>query len=273
MCGIAGFSGDFERSLLERMNDAIAHRGPDDAGACWLPEDRLGLAHRRLSIIDLSPRGHQPMWDATGTAAIVYNGEIYNYRELRRELVADGFAFNSDCDTEVLLNLFLRDGDKMLTRLNGIFAFALWDSRSKSLLLARDGVGVKPLYYAETAQGTLFASELKALLNEPSVDRTLNHQAVYHHLVYLWCPSPLTMLESVKKLEPGHALRVKAGRVVDHFEFYDLPFDQELVEWPEQDAIVQVRKYLRRAVERQLVSDVPVGAFLSGGPILDRSLL
>jgi asparagine synthase (glutamine-hydrolysing) len=269
MCGLTGFSGDFDAELLERMNAAIAHRGPDDAGMCLLPDERVGLAHRRLSIIDLSPRGHQPMWDVTKTVATVYNGEIYNYRELRQELLDDGFRFHSDCDTEVLLNLYLRDGDKMLTRLNGIFAFALWDSRTKSLMLARDGVGVKPMYYAETPRGMLFSSELKSLLHEPSLDRTLDNRAIYHHLVYLWCPSPLTMLESVKKLEPGHALRIVSGRIVDHWEFYDLPFDQEIVDWPEQDAIVQVRKYLRRAVERQLVSDVPVGAFLSGG--LDSS--
>jgi asparagine synthase (glutamine-hydrolysing) len=269
MCGIAGFSGDFERSLLERMNAAIAHRGPDDAGILFDPAARLGLAHRRLSIIDLSPRGHQPMWDVTGRVAITFNGEIYNYRELRRELVEDGYAFQSHSDTEVLLNLYLRDGDKMLSRLNGIFAFAIWDTRSRELLVARDHLGVKPLYFAETPRGVLFASELKALLQEPSLDRSLDPRAVRHHLLYLWCPSPQTILESVRKLEPGHALRVRDGRVVDRFRFYELPFDQEIVDWPVEDAIVQVRKHLTRAVERQLVADVPVGAFLSGG--LDSS--
>jgi asparagine synthase (glutamine-hydrolysing) len=269
VCGIAGFSGDFDAALLERMGSAIAHRGPDDHGALFLPEHRLGLAHRRLSIIDLSARGHQPMTDATGAVTIVYNGEIYNYRELRRELEQDGYAFQSHSDTEVLLNLFLRDGDKMMERLNGIYAFALWDSRTKSLLLARDGVGVKPLYWATTPRGLVFASELKALLQEPSVSRQLDHQAVRHHLLYLWCPSPLTMLESVHKLEPGCAMWVRDGRVAKRWRFYELPFDQEFVDWPEEDVVVQVRKYLTRAVERQLVSDVPVGAFLSGG--LDSS--
>jgi asparagine synthase (glutamine-hydrolysing) len=131
--------------------------------------------------------------------------------------------------------------------------------------VARDGLGVKPLYYAETAAGFLFASELKALLHEPSVKREIDHQAIRHHLLYLWCPSPLTMLTSVKKLEPGEAMRVKDGRVTKRFTFYDLPLDQEFVDWPEEDAIVQVRKHLTNAVDRQLVSDVPVGAFLSGG--------
>jgi asparagine synthase (glutamine-hydrolysing) len=269
VCGIAGFQGDFEPSLLERMNGAIAHRGPDDAGVFHEPRTRTGLAHRRLSIIDLSPRGHQPMWDVTGVAAIVFNGEIYNYRELRAELVEDGYRFRSHSDTEVLLNLYLRDGVKMLERLNGIYAFGIYDTRNGELFVARDGVGVKPLYYTETPRGTLFASELKALLQDPSVDRALDLQAVHDHLLFLWCPSPRTMLRRVKKLEPGFALRIRDGKVVEHFRFYDLPYDQPLVEWPVHDAVVQVRKYLSRAVERQLVADVPVGAFLSGG--LDSS--
>ncbi len=269
MCWIAGFSGSLDPSLLERMSASIAHRGPDDAGVLRAPEVGLGLAHRRLAIIDLSERGHQPMWDATGRVATVYNGEIYNYRELRAELAEDGYAFQSECDTEVLLNLYLRDGEKMLERLNGIFAFALWDSRRRSLLLARDGVGVKPLYFAETPRGVLFASELKALLQERDVDRTLRPEAVYHHLLYLWCPAPLTMLAGVQKLEPGCAMVVSEGRVARRWRYYDLPVEPDFVDWPEQDAIVQVRKYLTRAVERQLVSDVTVGAFLSGG--LDSS--
>jgi asparagine synthase (glutamine-hydrolysing) len=269
MCGIAGFSGDFDEALLERMNAAIAHRGPDDAGILMLPEQAIGLAHRRLSIIDLSKRGHQPMSDVTGTVTIVYNGEIYNFRALRRELIQDGYRFASECDTEVLLNLYLRDGDKMMSRLNGIFAFALYDSRDDSLLVVRDGVGVKPIYYTQTTKGVVFASEMKALLQEPSIDRTLDPAAVRNHLLFLWSPSPLTMLRAVKKLEPGHAMRVRAGRIARTWCFYDLPFHREFVDWPKEDAVVQVRKYMSQAVERQLVSDVPVGAFLSGG--LDSS--
>jgi asparagine synthase (glutamine-hydrolysing) len=269
MCGIAGFSGDFDERLLARMGSAIAHRGPDDHGSWFDAAHRVGLAHRRLSIIDLSPRGHQPMWDVTRTVATVYNGEIYNYRELRDELVADGYRFDSQCDTEVLLNLYLRDGAKMLERLNGIYAFALWDTRRHELLVARDGLGVKPLYYAATARGVLFASELKALLQEPSIDRSLDPEALRSHLTYLWCPSPITMLKSVRKLPPGTALTVRDGRIEKTWTFYDLPYRQEPVDWPELDAAVQVRKYLQQAVDRQLVSDVPVGAFLSGG--LDSS--
>ena len=269
MCGIAGFSGDFDADLLPRMSEAMSHRGPDDDGVYLDPGHAVGLAHRRLSIIDLSARGHQPMWDVTGTVAIVYNGEIYNFAELRRELEQDGYGFHSECDTEVLLNLYLRDGEKLVDRLNGIFAFAIFDTRDGSIFLARDHLGVKPVYYAETRKGVVFASELKSLLQEPSVDRSIDREAVRDHLRFLWCPSPLTMLRAVRKLPPGHAARVRAGRIERQWRFYDLPFDQECVDWPEFDASVQVRKHLVRAVERQLVSDVPVGAFLSGG--LDSS--
>jgi asparagine synthase (glutamine-hydrolysing) len=265
MCGIAGYSGSYDQALLERMSVAMAHRGPDDSGLLVDEEHAIGLAHRRLSIIDVSSRGHQPMWDSTRTVAIVYNGEIYNFAELRRQLIEDGFSFQSRSDTEVILNLYLRDGEKMLESLNGIYAFALWDTRTKSLLIARDGIGVKPLYYAQTKLGTVFASELKSLLQDPTIDRSIDSRSVRDHLIYLWCPSPRTMLRSVQKLPPGHAMLVRQGKVVRRWQFYDLPYDQEFVDWPASDAVVQVRKYLTRAVERQLVADVPVGAFLSGG--------
>lgn len=269
MCGIAGFSGVFSRETLERMSLRIVHRGPDDFGIHTIHDKGIGLAHRRLSIIDLSPLGHQPMWDSTNTVAIIFNGEIYNYRELRADLVASGFHFKSQSDTEVLLNLYLYYGEAMFSHLNGVFAFALWDSRNDTLLIARDGLGVKPLYYAETPKGFLFASELKALLEEPSVDRTLNDQAVLYHLTYLWSPAPHTMLKGVKKLEPGHALVVKDGLIKRAWQYYDLPYGQAIEPMTEQVAISQVEKSLREAVTRQMVADVPVGAFLSGG--LDSS--
>jgi asparagine synthase (glutamine-hydrolysing) len=269
MCGIAGFSGDFDRSLLDRMSDVIRHRGPDDADALFLPADGLGLAHRRLSIIDLSPAGRQPMWDATGTVCIVYNGEIYNYRELRRELEGDRFAFQNSTDTEVILNLYLRDGVEMLPRLNGIFAFALWDSRSRSLLIARDGLGVKPLYYADVGNGVVFASELKAVLEAPGVPRTLDMDAVRQYTRFLWCPAPQTMLIGVQKVMPGHAKWITNGRITKTWRYYDLPFDSDAERWSDAEAIAATRDVIARAVERQMVADVPVGAFLSGG--LDSS--
>jgi len=247
------------------MNDVIRHRGPDDADSLYLPNDGVGLAHRRLSIIDLSSAGRQPMWDATRSVCIVYNGEIYNYRELRRELERERFQFQSSTDTEVILNLYLRDGTEMLPKLNGIFAFALWDSRSRSILVARDGLGVKPLYYASVGEGVLFASELKAVLQSPGVSRTLDVDAVRQYTRFLWCPAPQTMLESVRKLLPGHAAWITNGAMGTSWEFYDLPFDDEPDAWSDSDAIAATRDVIGRAVERQMVSDVPVGAFLSGG--------
>src|SRR4051794_23878925 len=200
MCGIAGFSGAFEPSLLNRMSTVIRHRGPDDADALFMADCGVGLAHRRLSIIDLSAAGRQPMWDATKTGCLVFNGEIYNYRELRQQLELDGFEFRSHTDTEVILNLYRRDGAAMLPQLNGIFAFALWDSRSRSLLVARDGLGVKPLYYALTREGFVFGSELKAVLQAPGVSRSLDIDAVRQYTRFLWCPAPQTMLAGVHKL-------------------------------------------------------------------------
>ena len=274
MCGIAGFSGSFDQSLLQAMNCIQAHRGPDDAGIWHDAESGIGLAHRRLSILDLSPAGHQPMWDITRQAAICFNGEIYNYRQLRAELEQDGNGFHSATDTEVLLNLYLRDGSEMLSRLNGMFAFAIWDAVRHELFIARDGIGVKPLYYAETQKGFLFASEIKALLQEPTVARTVDPIAVAQHLTFLWCPAPRTMLSSVKKLEPGWAMLVRQGNISRVWRHYDLPQGDghlqagRLVTSPIQ-AAEMVREGVAQAVERQMVADVPVGAFLSGG--LDSS--
>ena len=269
MCGIAGFCGNYDAILLEKMTNVVAHRGPDDYGTWYNQEKGVGLGHRRLSIIDLSPLGRQPMWDVTSTAVIVYNGEIYNYQELRSGLEKDGFHFKSRSDTEVLLNLFLRDDTRMLSQLNGIFAFAIWDTRNDILFLARDGVGVKPLYYAETPTGFLFASELKSLLQNRQLDRTLNPRAIHSYMTYLWCPSPDTMLKSVKKLEPGCAIRLKGGQVHEKWRYYDLPYDQGIEDLSAHEAAEQIQCHVRTAVRRQMVSDVPVGAFLSGG--LDSS--
>ena len=265
MCGIAGFLGSFSQNLLSDMIGTIAHRGPDDEGIYFNKEQGVGLAHRRLSIIDLSPAGHQPMWDVHKRAVIVFNGEIYNYRELRSELTRAGSQFRSHSDTEVLLNLYLRDGEAMLSHLNRIFALAIWDVEKKLLLLARDGLGVKPLYYAETARGFLFASEMKALLKEPSVGRDINHSAVQAYVTYLWCPAPHTMLNDVRKLEPGRALRVRMGKIEQVRQFYDLPYRQAIEPLSEKNAVQQVQHTIRQAVGRQMVADVPVGAFLSGG--------
>ncbi len=269
MCGIAGFLGSFDEKLLKKMSDVIAHRGPDDFGIWFNRKKNIGMAHRRLSIIDLSPLGHQPMWDVNNIVAIVYNGEIYNYRELKKDLVKHGFGFKSNSDTEVLLNLYLRDSEDMLDRLNGIFAFAIWDTRSDSLFIARDGLGVKPLYYTETSQGFLFASEIKALLQYTRLDKTLDEHAIHYYLKYLWCPAPQTMMKSVKKLEPGNAMVVNNSKIIKKWEYYDIPFNQGIIEMSPSLAIEKAEHHIKEAVRRQMVADVPVGAFLSGG--LDSS--
>jgi asparagine synthase (glutamine-hydrolysing) len=269
MCGIAGFSGRFDGELLAAMGDALDHRGPDGRGQVHEPEAGIGLAHRRLAILDLSPAGAQPMWDAERRACIVFNGEIYNFLALRRELEADGHRFRGHSDTEVLVELYVRDGEAMLARLDGIFALGLWDAVRGVLLLARDGLGVKPLYWAQTRDGVLFASEIKSLLCHPGLDRALEPRALVSHLSLLWAPAPMTVLAAVHKLEPGAALAVSDGRVTRHWFHYRLPVRTEIPAWDDREAAASVRQTLMGAVEAQLVSDVPVGSFLSGG--LDSS--
>lgn len=223
MCGIGGFQGEFEPRLLDQMNVIMAHRGRDASGVHYNKKTLTGLAHRRLSIIDLSGAGNQPMWDVTRSCVITFNGEIYNHRELRQGLEKDSFVFQNHTDTEVLLNLYIRDGHEMLEALNGIFAFAIHDTRNNTVFVARDGFGVKPLYYTQTPKGFLFASEPKASLLEPSVDRQIDLAATRYYVTYLWSPAPHTMLTQVKKLEPGTALIVTGGRIHKKWQFYKIP--------------------------------------------------
>jgi asparagine synthase (glutamine-hydrolysing) len=270
MCGFVGISGAVEPRRLEEAVHRLAHRGPDDEGLWWDERAGVGLGHRRLAIIDLSPAGRQPMWDATGQVVIVFNGEIYNYRELRQELLTRGVAFRSQSDTEVLLNLYLTEGVEMLPRLNGIFAFALWDTRDRSLFVARDALGVKPLYYAATPAGVAFASEIKGLLPLLPEPGELDLEALHRYLCFLWCPGEGTPLKRVRKLEPGEAMVVRDGRIARRWTWYRLPVFREVrPDLSEREVIGGTVAHLRQAVYRQLVADVPVGAFLSGG--LDSS--
>jgi len=287
MCGIAGFSfssecvsgdvslfagkGDAYTALLA-ARDAIAHRGPDDDGIFQDTVEGIGLVQTRLSILDLSLLGHQPMVSDNGKVVLVFNGEIYNFRELRAELVKNGIQFQGHSDTEVLLNLYLAKGEEMLSMLNGIFAFAIWDSRSKSLFLARDGVGVKPLYYSETSRGFAFSSEIKALLHLLPEKKELDAVALYRYMGFLWCPGSGTPLNNTKKLEPGEALLVRNGNIDKHWKWYQLPTRSRLLTRSiDEDWVRGTDDHLRQAVHRQMVSDVPVGAFLSGG--LDSSAI
>ena len=290
MCGIAGFSGQFPPELLAQMNARISHRGPDDAGEEYLSHanNHVGLTHRRLSIIDLSAAGHQPFTvqctccrsNTEQGIWLSYNGELYNYLELRAELIAKGHQFHTKTDSEVLLHLYAEYGPSMLERLNGIFAFAIYDGRSQGLdhavrtgdvFLARDGVGAKPLYYAQTTSGFLFASEIKALLAAPDVAATIDLTAMHYYLAYLWCPGQQTGLQAVKKFEAGEAMIVRNGDIVHRWFHYDLPYTGKVNNASEVTLAIELQQHLETAVRRQLVADVPVGAFLSGG--LDSSAI
>ncbi len=270
MCGILGYSGSFSPERLTRANRLQSHRGPDDSG--HFSDANIGLGHVRLSILDLTPLGHQPMASADGTVVLVFNGEIYNFRELRTELEAKGHHFRGHSDTEVLLQLYLSHGEAMLTRLNGIFAFALWDKRYQSLFIARDALGVKPLYFSETTQGVAFASEIKALLHLVPDARKLDIPSLHRYMSFLWCPGEGTPLRNVRKLLPGEAMVVRTGKIIRRWAWYQLPvFRGVKADLIEAVAVSGTVTGLRRAVQRQLVADVPVGAFLSGG--LDSSAI
>jgi len=271
MCGIAGFSGSFDSELLERMVSAISHRGPDDRGIRFEPETGIGLGHARLSIIDLSPDGHQPMTNEDGTLWLVYNGEIYNFKELARALEEKGHRFRSRTDSEVLLHLYEERGAAMLSDLNGIFAFALWDSRRREMLLARDALGVKPLYFSPIPKGVLFASEIKSLLECPDIPREIDLGAMHQYITYMWAPAPNTMFQAIRKLPPGHFLILKEGKIAKESTWYIMPYDGSRLPGTETDIARELAIRVETAVNRQLMADVPVGAFLSGG--LDSSAI
>jgi asparagine synthase (glutamine-hydrolysing) len=290
MCGIAGFSGHFASALLGAMGTRIAHRGPDDQGEIILQHgnNKVGLAHRRLSIIDLSADGQQPLnahcacCHSTSIEGLwlTYNGELYNYRELRAELIARGHTFRTQTDSEVLLHLYAEEGIAMLKRLNGIFSFAIYDGRTShikdnmhtgDLFIARDGLGVKPLYYAQTHSGFLFASEIKALLACAEVGTAIDLIAIHYYLAYLWCPGEQSALLNVKKVAAGEAMIIRNGTIFKRWNYYDLPYKGNLSLATEKNLSRELDERLTTAVQRQLVADVPVGAFLSGG--LDSSAI
>ncbi len=276
MCGISGISYPpqiaFESRLLHESLRAMAHRGPDDSG---IYEDRdagIGLTHARLSIQDVSSLGHQPMHSPNGEVILVFNGEIYNFRELRQSLELKGVSFQGQSDTEVVLHLYLVEGEMMLSRLNGIFALAVWDRRKETLLLARDGLGVKPLYYSSVDGEFSFASEIKSLLKLSPHIHELDLEAIHRYLSFLWCPGEGTPLKAVRKLLPGYAIQVRAGEIVRSWCWYQLPiFQTSRIMLGEHESISGVKDHLAQAVRRQMVADVPVGAFLSGG--LDSSAI
>ena len=275
MCGINGVVNCGDHETLARMTLVQAHRGPDDSGL-WeqhFPDGSyVGLGSRRLAIIDLSPGGHMPMCNEDRNVWITYNGEIYNFAELRRELLSKGHHFASNTDTEVVLHLYEEEGADCVKRLNGMFAFAICDFRSGSptLFLARDHFGVKPFYYAHNGRRFAFASEIKALLQVPGIEAEIDLRSLHQYLTFLWVPDPQTMFRGIHKLPAGHSATFRDGRLGIK-QYWDLTFPSEnsISPRPERELAEEIRERFRQSVEAQMISDVPIGAFLSAG--LDSS--
>ncbi len=266
MCGIAGLSGDIRQPIMETLSDVLLHRGPDDKGSFEAPEYHLQLFHQRLAILDITDAGHQPMQSPDDRLALIYNGEIYNFLELRQELEQLGYQFCSQSDTEVVLMAYDAWGENFLSRLNGIFAFALFDKTRKSVLLARDQMGVKPLYYARSNNRLAFCSEIKGLVRLMPELCEIDQQALRQYFSFIYCPGDATPLKAVRKLEPGTAMWVRNGKIKTRWQFYRLPtLDPSHKTISAEEAIEGTNLLLRQAVKRQMISDVPLGAFLSGG--------
>src|ERR1044072_405105 len=264
MCGITGIvradEAPIDRHLLEHMNEAIRHRGPDEDG--FYLNDGVGLAIRRLSIIDLKT-GQQPIHNRDRSKWLVFNGEIYNYRELREKLEKLGHEFYTNSDTEAVIAAYDQYGTECPKHLRGMFAFAIWDEREKSLFLARDRGGKKPLLYAQTPNQLLFASEFSALVLHPDVSRDVDYEAIHHYLSFICVPAPLTAYRSIRKLEPGHWLLWQNGEIKTE-RYWQLDFSRK-IKLSEAEAGERVVDLLRDAVKVRLMSEVPLGAFLSGG--------
>ncbi len=277
MCGISGATcgmaeAELSTELLQAMNNRLAHRGPDAVGVWRSADGRTLLAHRRLSILDLSPAGHQPMAAADGQLQIVFNGEIYNYQELRSELIALGHAFRTSGDTEVILQAYRAWGADCVGRLQGMFSFCLYDGQQRQLLLARDRAGEKPLFYYHRGQKFVFASELKALLLDPSIPRKLYPAAFEFYLAYGYVPGELCLLQGIKKLPPAHAMVYDLARSTTRiWRYWQLPQPASDDVRDEHELVAELESLLEDSVRRQLVADVPVGVMLSGG--VDSSLV
>jgi asparagine synthase (glutamine-hydrolysing) len=275
MCGISGLVNCGSRETLARMTHIQSHRGPDDSGL-WeqrFPDGSyVGLGSRRLAILDLSADGHMPMTNANRSVFITYNGEVYNFADLRRELEGKGYRFSSDTDTEVVLHLYEEEGPDCVKRLDGMFAFAICDLRSGSptVFLARDHFGVKPFYYWYRGRQMAFASEIKALLEVPGIRAELDEESLHQYLTFLWVPDPKTMFRGIFKLPAGHYGILRNGEL-SVTKYWDLSFPTKDHRFPksERDLIPEIRDRFQHSVKAQMISDVPIGAFLSAG--LDSS--
>jgi asparagine synthase (glutamine-hydrolysing) len=266
MCGLAGIlnldGAPTPLPVLERMTEVVAHRGPDGDGI-WTG-DGIGLGHRRLAILDPSPRGHQPMQTANGRFVLVFNGTIYNFRELRTELEAHGHVFHSDCDTEVVLEAYARWGERCVERFNGMFAIAVWDTAERRLFLARDRYGIKPLYYAQVGSTLLFGSEIKSLLRHPALRARVDVPALHEYFTFQNIFTDRTLFAGVRLLPPGHVMIAGRGEVMPPRQYWDYHFHDD-PGLDEETCEREVARLFEQAVNRQLVADVDVGAYLSGG--------
>ena len=274
MCGIVGLisqNREIDKKLVFRMTEVLKHRGPDDSGMWFRPDRKIGFGHRRLSIIDLSKAGKQPMSDMEGKLTIVYNGEIYNYMEVKKELEKKGYRFRSKTDTEVILNAYKAWGTDCLCRLNGMFAFSIYDKEKKKIFLARDRIGKKPLYYALYKGKFLFCSELKSILCDPEFPKDIDYRALNLYLTFGYIFSDFSIFKYAKKLPPAHMMIYDLeNKKVDISRYWSIP-EQDTKKYREDDLLEELEYLLEDAVRIRLVGDVPIGAFLSGG--LDSSLV
>jgi asparagine synthase (glutamine-hydrolysing) len=272
MCGILAIlnfdpANRVHEPLLRHMTDTMAHRGPDDAGY-WM-NGPVGLGHRRLAIIDLSSAGHQPMSNEDGTLWITYNGEIYNFKELRQGLETKGHFFRSETDTEVVLHAYEEWGEGCLSHFNGMWAFALWDSRRRCLFVARDRLGIKPLVYYRDPKRFICASEIKGIIADRTVPKEIDPEALHHYLSLMNIPAPFSIYKEIRKLQSGHYLLIKDGSIEDRV-YWDLPMGEE-VSKDRRIILENLETCLQDSVKRRMISDVPLGVFLSGG--VDSSLI
>ncbi len=268
MCGICGIVGNVDPSVIERMTLSLTHRGPDDGGIEIFPNHKLAFGHRRLSIIDLSPSGRQPMSNEDGSVWISFNGEIYNYLELKAKLDPQQHRFASQTDSEVLLHLYEEQGLEGFKTLNGMFAFALYDARRERLFLVRDHLGVKPLYYTEASGQLLFGSEIKAILAAGAYSPEIDWQSAHDFFSFLYVPAPQTIFRGIQALPPAHWLEydLRSRRIVKIERYWNVAdWGRQNVRSDEIELSVELRKLMGNAVEKQMVADVPLGAFLSGG--------
>jgi asparagine synthase (glutamine-hydrolysing) len=270
MCGIVGQlnfdKSPVSRTVLKKMTDVIAHRGPDGEGH-WI-EESIGLGHRRLSIIDPSPAGQQPMVTSDSRFVLTYNGEIYNFKELRAVLQAKGYGFRSQTDSEVVLYALAEWGSEALLKFNGMFALAFWDRKERRLLLARDRYGIKPLYYFQNDKKLVFGSEQKAILEQPAFDRQINKKALLEYFTFQNIFTDQTLLEGIHLLQPGHFATLELGkdtRVLRKFRYWDYRFREPEKPASKEEYLEELDRLFNQAVNRQLVSDVELGSYLSGG--------